>query len=120
MPTQDTSCTLAPYFSVAPNHLEAFKALCEQLVEKTRDEPQCLFYGFSFSENQAYCREGYENAEALLNHLDNVGQLLEQLLQISTIERLEVHGAEAELAKLREPLADFKPEFFVLEYGFRR
>jgi quinol monooxygenase YgiN len=120
MSTQDTCCTLAPYFSVAPNQLGAFKVLCEQLVAKTLDEPQCLFYGFSFSENQAHCQESYENAEALLNHLDNVSQLLEQLLQISTIERLEVHGVEAELAKLREPLADFKPEFFVLEYGFRR
>ena len=34
--------------------------------------------------------------------------------------RLEFHGPEAELAKLHGPAADYKPEFFVLEYGFRR
>jgi hypothetical protein len=31
-----------------------------------------------------------------------------------------VHGPEAELAKLREPFAKLKPQYFVLEYGFRR
>jgi hypothetical protein len=36
------------------------------------------------------------------------------------IVRFEVHGPESELAKLRGPLADFKPEYFTLEYGFRR
>ena len=36
------------------------------------------------------------------------------------LTRLEIHGPEEELAKLREPLAHLKPQFFVLEYGFRR
>jgi quinol monooxygenase YgiN len=121
MPARDTCCTLVPYFLVAPTQLDAFKTLCEQFVEKTRNEPECLFYAFSFMKNQAHCREGYKNAEALLNHLDNVGALLEQALQISELERLELHGPEEELAKLREPLAAFNPQFFVLrEDGFRR
>jgi hypothetical protein len=46
--------------------------------------------------------------------------LLEQALKIAEITRLEVHGPEGELAKLREPLAKLKPQFFTLEYGFRR
>jgi len=32
---------------------------------------------------------------------------------------LAIHGPESELVKLREPLAGFHPDFFVLEYGFR-
>lgn len=36
------------------------------------------------------------------------------------ITRLEIHGAEQELAKLREPLAELKPQLFVLECGFRK
>jgi len=120
MSTQDTCCTLVPYFTVEPTQLNAFKTLCEQFVEKTRNEPQCLHYAFSFLENRAHCREGYESADALLNHLDNVGAILEQALQISALERLEVHGPEDELAKLREPLAGLNPQFFVLGDGFRR
>lgn len=120
MSTQDTCCTIVPYFTIEPDQLEKFKALCEQFVEKTANEPKCLYYGFSFAEHQAHCREGYEDADALLTHLTNVGSLLEQALTLSTLNRLEVHGSKAELAKLREPLAAFDPQFFVLEYGFRR
>ena len=64
--------------------------------------------------------EGYVDAEGALAHLDNVGTLLGEALKIADITRLEVHGPEQELAKLREPLANFKPRFFTLEYGFRR
>ena len=120
MATQDTCCTLVPYFKVANANLPALRVLCEAFVEKTRSEPKCLFYGFSFFEDQVHCREGYADAEGLLAHLDNVGSILQEALKISEIVRLEVHGPESELAKLRGPLADLKPQFFRLEYGFRR
>ena len=37
MTTQNTCCTLAPYFKVADGQLDAFKVLCEKLVEKTKN-----------------------------------------------------------------------------------
>ena len=120
MATQDTCCTIVPYFKVHEGQLEAFKSLCEQFVEKTRSEPQCLYYGFSFDGDQVYCREGYEDAQALLVHLENVGALLDEALKIAELTRLEIHGPEEELAHLREPLKDQGPQFFRLEYGFRR
>lgn len=120
MATQDTCCTIVPYFEVQPDQMAAFKALCEQFVVKTESEAGCLYYGFSFHENEAHCREGYENAEALMVHLENVGELLEQALQISELTGLEIHGPESELAKLKEPLADLPAQYFALEYGFRR
>lgn len=120
MATEDTGCTIVPYFKVHEGKLGAFKALCEQFVAKTRTEPGCLYYGFSFDGDQAHCREGYRDADALLAHLGNVGDLLKQALTIADLARLEVHGPAGELDKLRSPLASLKPQFFVLEYGFRR
>ena len=120
MSVSDRCCTLAPYFKVSSGKLEAFKKLCERFVAKTSEETKCLYYGFSFDGDQAHCREGYEDAEGLLAHLDNVGPLLEEALKISELTRLEVHGPEEELARLREPLAKLKPQLFTLEYGFRR
>ena len=120
MATQDTCCTIVPYFKVHSGKLEAFKELCEQFVEKTNQETKCIYYGFSFYEDQVHCREGYDDAEGLLAHLENVGSLLQEALKIADITRLEVHGPEEELAKLRGPLADLNPQFFTLEYGFRR
>ena len=120
MPTQDRCCTLVPYFKVKEGNLGAFHALCDQFVDKTKAEPKCMFYGFSFNEDIAHCREGYEDAEGVLYHLDNVGALLAEALKIADIIRLEIHGPEEELAKLRDPLSDLNPQFFSLEYGFRR
>jgi quinol monooxygenase YgiN len=120
MPTNDTCCSIAPYFKVHAGQAEDFKQLCERFIDKTSTEPKCLYYGFSFLDDQAHCREGYEDAEGVLKHLENVGELLQQALQIADLTRLEIHGPEQELAKLRGPLAEFNPDFFTLEYGIRR
>lgn len=120
MATQDRCCTIVPYFKVHDGKLETFKTMCEEFVEKTETEPKCLYYGFTFDDDQVHCREGYVDAEGLLAHLDNVGELLQEALKIADITRLEVHGPEAELSKLRAPLAELNPQFFTLEYGFRR
>lgn len=120
MATQDKCVSIVPYFKVADGKLAAFKALCEQFVGKTQNEAKALYYGFSFDGDQVHCREGYVGAEGLLAHLDNVGALLQEALQIAELTRLEVHGVEEELAKLREPLAAYNPQYFTLEYGFRR
>ena len=123
MATQDTCCTIVPYFKVNAGKLEEFKARCEKAVAETlknADQEKCLYYGFSFSGDTAHCREGYASAEGALAHLGNINALLMQLLEVSELTRLEVHGPAEELAKMREPMAALNPEFFTLEYGFRR
>jgi hypothetical protein len=100
--------------------MDAFQGLCEQFVTKSATEPKCLYYGFTFDGDQVHCREGYKDAEGALAHLDNVGALLQEALKIADLTKLEIHGPEEELAKLRGPLADLKPQFFTLKYGFRR
>jgi len=120
MATNDTCCTIVPYFKVNAGKLDEFKAIGEKMIEKTLSEAKCLYYGFSFNGDVAHCREGYADADGALVHLGNVDALLKEVLTISDLTRLEVHGPAAELAKLREPLAGLGPEFFTLEYGFRR
>lgn len=117
---KDTCCTLVPYFQVQEGHLDAFKALGVQFVDKTQTEAGCLHYAFSFNGHIAHCREGYVDADAVLAHLDNVGALLGEALKIAQVIRLEVHGPEAELEKLKAPLAALNPQFFALEPGIRR
>jgi len=120
MATQDSCCSVVPYFKAHAGKLDAFKSLCERFVDKAATEAKCLYYGFSFDGDQVHCREGYSDAEGVLTHLDNVGGLLAEALTIADLTRLEIHGPEPELAKLRGPLEQFTPQFFVLEYGFRR
>jgi quinol monooxygenase YgiN len=120
MATNDTCCSIVPYFEVHEGKLDEFRALCERFVEATAKEGGALYYGFSFDGQTVHCREGYANAAGALAHLGNVGPLLQEALQIAELVRLEVHGPEEELAQLRGPLADFSPQYFTLEYGFRR
>ena len=120
MATQDKCVTIVPYFKVHSGKMQDVRALCERFVEKTETEQGCLYYGFTFNGDTVFCREGYQDADAALAHLQNVGALLGEFQKITDMLRLEVHGPETELAKLRGPLADFKPQYFTLEYGFRR
>ncbi len=120
MSTHDKCCSIAPYFKIADGQVINFKNLCEQFVARASKEERCFYYGFSFNGDEAYCREGYQDAEGLLMHLDNVDDLLQKAFDMAEIIRLEIHGPEEELKKLYEPLAKFNPQFFILEYGFRR
>lgn len=120
MATEDTCCTIVPYFKVNDGRMDEFKALCERFVTRTATETGCLYYGFSFDGDAAHCREGYRNAAGVLAHLENVGSLLEEALHIAELTSLEIHGPADELAELVEPLAPFEPRYFTLQYGFRR
>lgn len=116
----DTCCTLVPYFEVNEGQLAAFKALGPTFVSRTKTEAGCVHYAFSYSGNTAHCREGYDDAAALLAHLENVSAPLGEALKIAKLVRLEVHAPAAEVEKLRGPMAGLKPQFFVLDEGIRR
>ncbi len=102
--------------------MDNVKAMLPQFVEKTESEGGCLYYGFTFSGNKLHCREAYRDADGVLAHVENVGSLLQEFLGSGIVEltELQIHGPEDELAKLREPLAGLNPDYWVLEYGFRR
>ena len=120
MATLDTCCTIHPYFKVADGQMEKFRELAGRCVAKTQGEPKCLYYGFSFEGNIAFCREGYVDAVGLLHHLDNVGPILQEMFPIAELFRVEIHGPETELARLRAPLSHLNPQFYTLGNGFRR
>jgi quinol monooxygenase YgiN len=106
--------SLCPYFKVHPEKLDAVKSMLPHFVEKTATEKENLFYGFSINGDEIFCREGYESAEGLLTHLDNVGALLTEMLKMADLTRVELHGPADELDKLRKPLSHLNPTWFVL------
>ena len=117
-PMSNTSIvSIHPYFKVQEGKLEEFKGLLPEFVTKTSTEEGCLYYHFTINDDIVFCREAYVDGDAALAHLDNVGQLLEQALGLAELQRLELHGGEAELAKLREPLGGLNPQWFVYQDG---
>jgi len=100
--------------------LADFKAVAERMIAETGTEPGCIYYGFSYDGYQAFCREAYANADALLAHAGHVGPLLQEALTVSDLVKMEIHGAADQIDKLRGPMAPLGAQFYVLESGFRR
>ena len=118
--THNSVVSLHPYFTAYPGKIEQFKAAMPAFVEKTATEAKNLYYGFTVNGDEVFCREGYADAEGILTHLQNVGDLLAEALKISDLTRLEVHGPAEELAKLKGPLAHLNPAWFACECGLNR
>jgi hypothetical protein len=89
-------------------------------VERTATEEKCVYYEFTINGDVVFCREAYVGAEGTLAHLDNVGALLTEMLTMSDLIRLEIHGPAEELEKLKSPLAAFKPDWFAYAAGVKR
>jgi len=109
--------SIHPYFKVHPGKFGDARALLPRFVAKTTTEPKCLYYEFTSNGDVVFCREAYEGAEGVLAHLANVGEILAEMMKVSDVIRLEIHGPAAELEKLKGPLAEHKPEWFVYEAG---
>jgi quinol monooxygenase YgiN len=109
--------SLHPYFLVQEGKVDAFVEAMHRFVARTANESACLYYDFTRAERQVFCREAYIGAEGVLAHLENVGDLIEEVLAYSELARIEVHGPASEIEKLREPLAGLNPTFFVRECG---
>ncbi len=121
MTIQDPSCTVTAFFKVNPGKLDAFKHLADRFVKTTHNESGMRAYGWSFNDDEAHCRQRYQNAEGFLEHVENVFALFQEALTISDCTRLAIHGPEDELAKLREPLAAIDLlQYFILRNSFRR
>src|SRR5262249_22824789 len=120
MPTPDRVVSIHPYWQVAEGKLDEFKSLCHAFLAVAEKEQRTVYYSFTFNGNEVFCREAYDSADAALEHLSNVGQIMQRAMSIAAIPRLEIHGPEEELAKLRGPAAAFQPVYYTLRYGIRR
>jgi quinol monooxygenase YgiN len=115
----DKVVSIHPYFKVHPGKLDEFKASLPAFLERVATEKNNLYYDFTICGDEVFCREAYIGADGMLEHLANVGQLLEPLMKLADLMRVEVHGPAAELEKLKEPLADLNPVWYTYLFGVK-
>jgi hypothetical protein len=115
MNSVEGSVSLHPYFKVRPGQLEVAAGLLREFVAQTAREPKMIYYEFTQDGDAIFCREAYADA-----HLTNVGPILERMLAIADVTRVEVHGPAAELEKLKGPLGALNPQWFTYQCGVRR
>ncbi|MEP6663192.1 MAG: hypothetical protein ABJC04_05950 [Verrucomicrobiota bacterium] len=112
--------SLHPYFKAKPGKLAEARAMLPRFVAKAAHEKLLVHYDFTINGDEIHCRESYLGAEGVLAHVENIGEVLGELLKITDLTRVEVHGPASELAKLKGPLEGLKPAWFVYECGVNR
>jgi len=117
---QDTHVTIIPEFVVPDGRMEEFKAGFAKFYSATKAGPGAagmLFYGFAISGSSVYCREGYKNAEAALQHGADIKEMVQEPLKVVGAGNVKINvvGPAAELEKLKPRLAPRGAVFWELE-----
>lgn len=115
-----TSIYLTVEFTITPGKVDAFKKLARQLIDGTSKEAGTLGYQWYLNsdETKCYLIELYRDSGAILAHLNNVGPVLQKLLEASKVTRFEVFGSVS--AEVEKALAGFGTRIFKYWDGFLR
>ena len=82
-------------FRIHPGKAAQFKALAQQCVDIVRErEPGTIFYEWFMNADDTECVaiDGYVDLDAVMQHVQNIGPLMRQLMSISDRE-LQIYGA---------------------------
>jgi quinol monooxygenase YgiN len=112
--------SIHPYFKVKPGQMATARKVLDQFVARTKTEPKALYYDFTVRGDMIFCREAYVGGQGALDHLQNIGAVLQEFLQHVDLMRLEIHGAAVELELLKGAVGALNPEWYVFECGMAR
>jgi quinol monooxygenase YgiN len=84
----------AKFANVSSSNLAEFKKVAANALEIARSEPGVLQYDWFFDDTQTVCvvRETYQDSEALLAHITNMGESLSTLSELGGGCELEMFG----------------------------
>ena len=106
--------TTVTFPKIALGDLAEFKRLAAQALELTKGEAGALQYDWFFSSDETRCvvRERYENSDAILAHMANLGELIGKLAELGGGLEIEAFGTLS--PQLAEAAAALHPAI----YGF--
>jgi hypothetical protein len=88
----------------------AAKLICDELVERTATEPDCLYCGWTRRDDRLFLREAFGSVVGIARHADNVGSCLEALAGGDNAPAVlvdnEVHASLANLNLYKEFVTD--------------
>jgi len=118
----DTHVTVLPEFIVPEDRFKDFVDGFPKFYAATKagaGAAGMLYYGFGTEGTSVFCREGYKNAESVLQHGRDVKDLLEEPMKVVGAGgmKLNVLGPQSELDKLRPVLESRGAIFWELDDG---
>ena len=89
----------AKFANVSSSNLAEFKKVAAHALEIAKREPGVLQYDWFFDDTDTVCvvRETYQDSEALLAHIANMGEALNTLSELGGGCELEMFGDPAAL-----------------------
>ena len=108
-------------FSIKPGQLDTFKALVEELVQSTRNEPNTLAYEWFLDEDNSSCHvyERYADSVATMAHLATFGEkFAERVLKLVDLGAFTVYGSPND--EVKGVLSGFGATFRSQINGFAR
>lgn len=104
----NNKATFTIEFSLQEGRQEDFKKIVNEAIAIVEASEQgALNYQFYFNadESKCYVMEQYSDSSAMMTHLNNVSAVLNEILKISSITRLEIFGSlSAEACAVAESL----------------
>jgi quinol monooxygenase YgiN len=99
----------ATFPNITAGNLSQFKDLAAQALDITKGEAGTLQYDWFFNDDETKCvvRETYQNSDAVLSHIGNVGPVLGSLVEAGGGLQIEAFGHLS--PELREAAAAFQP-----------
>lgn len=103
---------------ISKDNLDKFKALAGEALKIAADEPGVLQYDWFFNADETRClvRETFENSDAILTHLRNVGEILGPVAQLGGGIEIEMFGGSPS-DELVQALAMFRPTHYPFFQG---
>jgi quinol monooxygenase YgiN len=106
--------------AIHPGKLEDFRSVAKDLIAKTESESGTLDYEWNLSEDGTICHifERYQNADALVTHVESFGAFAKRFLEACHPTRFHVYGTPTD--EVKAALADLGPVYFSPLGGFSR
>jgi quinol monooxygenase YgiN len=107
----ENTCTMMPHFII--KDWKTAKPLMQEIIEAANDEPGCTYFGWEKSNNRLIARETFFDGDSMKAHVEKVRPLLDKLVAgPAELEKLEIHGPEIQVEKVKPVTDTFMPQYF--------
>jgi quinol monooxygenase YgiN len=106
--------------AIHPGKLDDFRSVANDLIAKTQSEQGTLGYQWNLSDDKTICHiyERYQDADALLTHVQSFGAFAKRFMEACHPTRFYVYGPANDAVK--DALDDLHPVYFSELGGFSR
>jgi quinol monooxygenase YgiN len=111
-------CTVEPTFTL--HDKAAAEPFMAEMVEATRAEKGCVYYGWTICGNKLFCREAYVDGPAVVEHFRNAVPLVGAMLEsgAASLDKIEIHGPASEVEKTKVAADPLGAAYFTTEGTF--